>query len=280
MRKAAAALVAVVVGVAGFVACQPADRTPVGPSVPQSAATSEDGPARAAADPVPVPGKPAPVPIPGRGGSGGTTTVPVPGAPPKGGFGGGGGGGTPGPTPTPTPGATPTPAPATQRVTFVGPGANTTGSPLPRIQSLVNVQGITGRVTRIVAAFQLTVSDALLIENINLRNPNTASIQGAASLYSETRGDLTGSALGTNCSAYGGATTIDDTITVAEIASGAPPYAGVFAASPDAPMIGLIGLSRFPADTNGNWMLEFLFESGATARLECWTLIMDYEPAP
>jgi hypothetical protein len=45
-------------------------------------------------------------------------------------------------------------------------------------------------------------------------------------------------------------------------------------------MIGLIGLSRFPADTNGNWMLEFLFESGATARLECWTLIMDYEPAP
>ena len=281
MRKAAVALVAVTFAVMGLVACQEADRNPAGVPVDAPAARTEGGTAVAAVGPAPVPGKPGPIPVPGRGGSGGTTTVPVPGAPPKGGPGGGGGGGgqTPGGQPTPVP--TPTPAPNLVTVTFSSSDVPKNAGPANPwgVISTIPVSGVTGDLVDIRVAFKATVPNNSAFRIIRLLNPVTAppTQRGGAALYFfQTDGALSGSNIGTNCSAYGGAATFDDDIGTGDLGGGTPPYTGIYFTDGDA-LTDVASLVFDPSGANGDWTLEFVMTQNSVATLDCWTLTLIYQ---
>jgi hypothetical protein len=282
MRKASATLVAVIIGVAGFVACQSADRNPVGVSAEPSA-SSPDGAARAAAEPIPVPGGPGSIPVPGKGGSG-TTTVPVPGAPNKGGVGGGGGGGGSTPGGTPSPGATPTPPPpALVTVTFTSgdvPKQADQANP-SRIFSTLPVSGINGDITELRVALKATIPNNGQLRIIKLLNPLTAPDRVGAALYDfSSEFALTGSNIGTGCQAYSTAATFDDNLGGGLISQSAPPYTGTFKSNPNGSLASVAGVLRFPSHANGNWTMELDLLAGAVATLDCWSLTIIYQPAP
>jgi hypothetical protein len=281
MRKVAGTRVALALGLVAFTACQSADRSPVG-STATEPGQDQAGTARAAVDPIPVPGKPVPVPVPGRGGS--TTKIPVPGSPTKGPA--PGSPATPPPTGPGTPGATPTPIPGTVTRSFQStdtPVDSSTGT-FPRILSEINVSGITGQVVSIVVAFRATIPDNVAVDNIRLFNPISAPDQAGATFFSDSFSPkLAGSDIGsgTNCTPGAGAATFDDRPGAAggEMSQDAPPYSGVFV-SEFGTLGALAALTRTPAHANGDWLLQFDFETGAApATLECWQITFEYRPS-
>jgi hypothetical protein len=271
MRKAARSPIGLGLVLVLLTACQSADRSPGGPTAVQPA--GEQGIARAAADPVPVPGGPGPVPVPGA--PGGNTPVPgkpskspPPGTQP-----------TPGPSATPTPAPTPTPAAAT--VSFAATGVPVVATPSGtgmRITSVIPVSGITGPVLNISVALRATIPDNSEIRDIRvLKNYQTA----ASPLYSDTiaPSQLSGADLGTNCTPFGGATTFDERVGVIRIWDGSAPYAGVFLSEASgSPLSAMANALRDPLDSNGDWQLDIFLEPGAIATLECWSLIIQYQP--
>jgi hypothetical protein len=274
MRKAARSQIALGLGLVLLTACQSADRSPAGPTVVQT--EQEQGRVRAAADPVPVPGAPGSVPVPG-----GPNSVPVPGRPSKNPP--PGSQPTPSPTATPTPTTTPTPLPAvtlTFNSTDVPQLATPSGTGM-RIASTVAVSGITGPVLNVSVAFKATVPDNSEIRDIRIIKNRTFNQVAAAPLYSDTfaGAQLSGANLGANCTPFGGATTFDDRTGTDRIVAGTPPYAGVFQSeATSSPLSAMAAVLRDPADSNGDWLLEFLLEPGAAGTLDCWTLRIQYQP--
>jgi hypothetical protein len=220
--------------------------------------------------------------VPGKG-----SPTKVPGAPNNGANNGGGGGGAPGtptPRPTATPSATPVPTPTpigTSTLTFRSsdvPIDASTG-PQPKITSFVNVAGVTGQVRNITVAVRLTVADDSMLDSMRIINPATAPLTFGSSLYSDSsQPKLSGQDLGTNCTAFAGATTFDDRVGGGPLSSGSAPYAGAFLTNQTG--TGLVGMAnslRNPSYSNGDWKLEVFFEAGGTGRLECWSVTITFD---
>jgi hypothetical protein len=221
-----------------------------------------------------VPGKPSP----GK----------VPGAPNNGSGGGGGGNGGPGtptprPTATPSPGATPTPV-GTKTVTFRATDLpqNATTGPQPRIVSFVSVSGVTGQMRNITVAWKATIPNNNAIDSIRIFNPSTAPLTFGTSLYSDgNQPKLSGSDMGTGCTAFAGATTIDDRVGGGMLSSGTAPYAGAFTTNmASSTLIGMANQMRDPALANGDWLFQMFFENGGVGTLECLSLTLTWDDLP
>ena len=275
MRKAARSPIALGLALVLFTACQSADRSTVGPTAAQPA-SQEEGMVRAAANPVPVPGGPGSVPVPGAPGG----NTPVPGKPSK--------NPPPGTQPTPAPTATPTPAPtpppAAVTISFSGtdvPKVATPSGTGMRITSIIPVSGITGAVLNISVALRATIPDNSEIRDIRILKNYRFSQTAASPLYSDTiaPSQLSGADLGTSCTPFGGATTFDERVGVIRIWGGSAPYAGVFRSEASgSPLSAMANVLRDPLDSNGDWQLDMFLEPGAVATLECWRLIIQYQP--
>jgi hypothetical protein len=276
MRKAARSHIALGLVLVLLTACQSADRSPVGPTAAQPA--QEQGTVRAAAVPVPVPGGPGSIPVPGSPGG----NTPVPGKPSKNPPPGSQPTPSPSAAPTPTPGPTPTPAPASLSFTATGvPVVATPSGTGMRITSIIPVSGITGPVLNITVALRATIPDNSEVRDIRVLKNYRFSQTAASPLYSDTiaPSQLSGADLGTSCTPFGGATTFDERAGIIRIWGGSAPYAGVFRSEASgSPLSAMANALRDPLDSNGDWQLDMFLEPGAVATLECWRLIIQYQP--
>jgi hypothetical protein len=150
-----------------------------------------------------------------------------------------------------------------------------------RITSIIPVSGIAGPVLNITVALQTTTPDNSEIRDIRVLKNYRFSQTAASPLFSDTfaGGQLAGANLGTNCAAFGGATTFDDRAGTDRLVTGTAPYAGVFKSeATGSPLSAMATALRDPLDSNGDWQLDFFLEPGAAATLECWRLIIQYQP--